>query len=181
LIRHTFRTLSPLDETSDIQVNYTGQSVDRIRTLGQAAGRRFLFQQQTTGDLGARLAAAFDAAFNEGCARVLAIGVDCPQLSVPRIMDAFHALQQNDVVVGPAVDGGYYLIGLRRSVPELFVGIVWGTPSVFGSTIKKSTALGLRLALLPTLPDLDRPEDLEQLRAMEGFSSSYGSIPTRGA
>jgi hypothetical protein len=80
------------------------------------------------------------------------------------LLQAFEKLEQNDLVLGPAEDGGYYLIGLRRSIPELFRGINWGTAEVLEKTVAIASYLDLAISYLPQLPDLDRPEDLGILK-----------------
>ena len=112
-------------------------------------------------DLGGRMAHAFQAAFGSPYQAVLIVGTDIPGITVPLISIAFKSLQDHDVVVGPTVDGGYYLIGLRSPMPELFENIPWSTDTVFSLTQEKTTALGLSLKILPMLRDLDTVEDLQ--------------------
>jgi hypothetical protein len=81
-------------------------------------------------------------------------------LDAPLLEQAFNALQQQDLVLGPAVDGGYYLIGLRQDVPQLFQDIAWSTSQVLAQTINRARPLGLAIALLPQLRDMDTPADL---------------------
>ena len=76
------------------------------------------------------------------------------------IRQAAEALRRRDVVIGPAEDGSYYLIGLNRPLPWLFAPMAWGTDAVFATTMERLRARGIEPALLPTLADLDRPEDL---------------------
>ncbi|MEQ8958458.1 MAG: glycosyltransferase, partial [Coleofasciculus sp. C2-GNP5-27] len=90
------------------------------------------------------------------------IGTDCPDLNPQIMAEAFKFLETQDLVLGPAQDGGYYLIGLRRSIPELFVGINWGTSQVRQQTIEIADNLGLAIAFEPMLNDIDRPEDLSR-------------------
>ena len=115
---------------------------------------------QGNGDLGARMAQAFTEAFSAGMARVIIVGTDCPGLTGDLVQTAFEALMDNDVVLGPAKDGGYYLIGLRKPVPHLFEGIPWGTGDVLPKTLRIATNLNLQVFLLDALEDVDRPEDL---------------------
>jgi uncharacterized protein len=103
---------------------------------------------------------AFQSAFGTGSKRVVTIGIDCPELDAATLAQAFLALQEHDLVLGPATDGGYYLIGLRSLIPELFSGIDWGTDQVFRQTIAVAEAKGLAIATLTPLTDVDRPEDL---------------------
>ena len=115
---------------------------------------------QPEGDLGARMGAAFAAAFAAGAGRVAVIGTDCPGLRADHLRQALAALQTADVVLGPATDGGYYLLGLREPRPELLANKTWSTDSVLADTLADARRLGLRVALLPELRDVDTAEDL---------------------
>ncbi|GAB3865682.1 TIGR04282 family arsenosugar biosynthesis glycosyltransferase [Hymenobacter segetis] len=120
---------------------------------------------QTEGDLGARMATAFAVAFETGAGRVAIIGTDCPGLNDTHLNQAFALLETNDLVLGPATDGGYYLLGLRQPQPELFQNKTWSTDSVLSDTLADAAGLGLRVALLPTLRDVDDAADLAAWRA----------------
>ena len=109
---------------------------------------------QGQGDLGARLARA------AGHPPVLLIGSDCPELDRDRLTAAAEALAANDAVLHPAKDGGYVLLGLRRSDPSIFAGIAWSTASVASETIARIAALGWSLDIRETLADVDEPADL---------------------
>jgi uncharacterized protein len=115
---------------------------------------------QVEGDLGQRMAAAFEEAFRRGARRVAIVGTDVPGLSAQIVGDALAALEDHDAVLGPARDGGYCLLALARACPALFQGIAWGTPAVLPVTLQRATALGLRLRLLAPLRDIDTLEDL---------------------
>ncbi|GAB3587040.1 TIGR04282 family arsenosugar biosynthesis glycosyltransferase [Hymenobacter daeguensis] len=119
---------------------------------------------QPAGDLGTRMAAAFAAAFAAGAERVAIIGTDCPGLEAAHLREAFVQLEAHDVVLGPATDGGYYLLGLRQLRPELFQHKAWSTGSVLADTLADARRLGLRVALLPELRDVDTAEDLAAWR-----------------
>jgi uncharacterized protein len=123
-------------------------------------GTEWNYQRQGAGDLGIRMAAAFEAAFTAGIERAVTIGTDCPGLNTVRLAQAFQLLETHDLVLGPATDGGYYLIGLRRFIAALFVGIAWGTADVFSNTVEIARGSGLSIATLDSLADVDRPEDL---------------------
>lgn len=110
-------------------------------------------------DLGQRMAHAFDAAFAVGARRVVIIGTDCPGLSTALLQAAFRALHTADVVLGPATDGGYYLLGLRRPQPALFQGIPWSTDTVRRDTLAAARQQGLRVHELPPLRDVDTEDD----------------------
>jgi rSAM/selenodomain-associated transferase 1 len=119
------------------------------------------FSPQQGSDLGARMNNAFQHPFAAGYTKALLIGSDCPDISRTIVSRGFMLLDTHDIVLGPAHDGGYYLIGLRRPVPELFSCIEWGTECVLQQTLDKINALGLTVALLPELWDIDRIEDLK--------------------
>jgi rSAM/selenodomain-associated transferase 1 len=115
---------------------------------------------QSTGDLGQRMAEAFKDAFARGARRVCIIGTDVPWVDRALVEDALLSLDDHDVVLGPAHDGGYYLLALDRPRPELFSGIAWSTPSVLAATAERAGSLGLSIRLLPVLPDIDTAEDV---------------------
>lgn len=119
--------------------------------------------EQRGGDLGERMRGAFVDALADGHEAVVLIGSDVPELAPERIAEAFAALERGrDLVLGPAFDGGYVLIGARR-VPEVFDGIRWGTSEVLAATIVRAEHLGLTVELLPASHDVDRIEDVERL------------------
>ncbi len=124
------------------------------------------FRPQVAGDLGQRLSHAFDAHFALGAGQgggVVALGADAPDVNGSTIEVALEALEHADVVLGPALDGGYYLLGLRRPVPELFVDIPWGTGSVLQVTMEACERCHLGVRQLEPLRDLDTAADLEAL------------------
>jgi uncharacterized protein len=110
---------------------------------------------QGDGDLGRRLQSAFQRAFHAGARRVVIIGSDCPAVRVEDIGEACGGLQTHDVVLGPATDGGYWLIGLRQPQPNLFRGVHWSTEDVFAETIQRAHHADLRVHLLRELADVD--------------------------
>ena len=113
-----------VEDEIDLEVRFTGGD----RGLMQAwLGGDLVYQQQGEGDLGTRMAQAFQTAFSAGAERVVTVGIDCPDLDADRMQIAFEVLKQSSLVLGPALDGGYYLIGLQRLIPELFVDVPWGT------------------------------------------------------
>jgi rSAM/selenodomain-associated transferase 1 len=115
---------------------------------------------QPDGDLGARMAGASAAALAAGAHRVVIVGTDVPSLDRVVIHDALRALDDHEVVLGPAEDGGYWLIGLRQPQPELFDGVPWSTEQVAATTQARAEAAGLRLALLAPRQDIDTIDDL---------------------
>jgi hypothetical protein len=114
---------------------------------------------QGGGDLGARLDRAFQRAFTEGAGRVVVIGSDCPDVAASDIHAGWAALHSHDVVLGPAADGGYWLIGLRAPHPELFTGISWSTAAVLPETRARCGSAGLTTHLLRKLSDVDTEVD----------------------
>lgn len=119
------------------------------------------FRPQEGDDLGERLARAFRREL-ERARHVCAIGTDAPAVDRSVAERAFAELATSDLVLGPALDGGYYLIGARGHWPELFRGVPWSTEEVLTATLARANALRLRTATLDPLPDIDTVEDLER-------------------
>jgi len=131
-------------------------------------------------DLGARMDQAFRAIFARGYQRVLVVGTDLPSLPGACYTEALSLLADHDLVLGPSLDGGYYLIGLRGPAPELFVGMPWSTDRVCALTQAKADALGLKTGLLPTWRDVDTIEDLLALIDETGLEApSHGESRVR--
>ena len=139
------------------QVHYEGGEEERMR---QWLGDDPPMVEQGEGDLGRRMDLAFSESFREGMRRVVLIGTDCPGIRPCHLTRAFRSLEDEDVVIGPANDGGYYLIGLRHPAAELFHGIPWGTEQVLERTLDVARARGIRVELLDRLDDVDRPPDI---------------------
>lgn len=140
-----------------VEVHFAGGNEQLMQ---EWLGSSLVYRRQSEGDIGDRMASAFQLSFAAGMNAVVVIGSDCPDLNAPLMAEAFQLLRQHDLVLGPALDGGYYLIGLRRLIPELFTGIPWSTAEVLQQTITIAKRLGLAVAKLPLLSDVDRPEDL---------------------
>jgi rSAM/selenodomain-associated transferase 2/rSAM/selenodomain-associated transferase 1 len=140
-----------------LEVCYDGAGEILFKTW---LGSDLFFRPQGSGDLGARMARAFDRAFGCGMERVILVGTDVPGLDEELVQEALEALRDHDLVLGPAADGGYYLVGLRRPMSEIFGNIPWGTGEVFEKTLQSAGHLGLRFYLTRPLQDVDRPEDL---------------------
>jgi uncharacterized protein len=115
---------------------------------------------QAAGDLGDRLAACLADLLAAGADRVAIVGADTPHVPQASYRRAFAMLDEADVVLGPALDGGYYLVAAKASRPELFVGVPMGTETVLAETLARAASDRLVVALLPPLRDLDRVEDL---------------------
>jgi uncharacterized protein len=127
----------------------------------QAAALQFARRPQPSGDLGARMLAAVMEAHAAGAA-CLVIGTDCPAQTPVDLLHAAALLDTHDVVLQPAHDGGYVLIGMRQPRPQLFSTMPWGGDTICAQTLAACRRLGLRVAQLHALPDLDRPADLAQ-------------------
>lgn len=141
-------------------------------------GARFRCSSQEGEGLGERMEKAFRACFAKGFASTLLIGSDFPDLTAGVIEQAFMALEKGqDAVVGPAFDGGYYLIGFRSDTfdPAVFKGMSWGEKSVCKKTLNRLHARGLRVYQAPTWHDIDTAEDLADLRARQGNTVFVGS------
>jgi rSAM/selenodomain-associated transferase 1 len=125
---------------------------------------RFDLVPQAAGDLGARLATCLREQFALGAARVVVIGSDSPTLPLDLVHQAFAELERADLVLGPATDGGYYLIGSTKMQPALFEGIAWSTERVLLDTVRRAGEQGLRFAVLPPWYDVDSLTDWWMLR-----------------
>ena len=112
-------------------------------------------------DLGQRMNKAFADKFQQGYSSIVMIGTDCPEISKEDIVNAFSELKFKNLVLGPARDGGYYLIGLSSPEEELFTGIEWSTSSVFQKTIDIAQKLQLTVGILPKKQDIDTSDDLK--------------------
>lgn len=162
MTEHTMLQVRELQAFRPLSVEVYFAESDQKR-MQDWLGSDIVYQPQGEGDLGSRMAQAFNAAFSSGMDSVIIIGTDCPSLKTKLMAKAFQALEQNELVLGPATDGGYYLIGLRRLIPKLFQGISWGTSEVLQQTVAIAEKLELAIAYLPPLSDVDRPEDLSIL------------------
>ncbi len=114
---------------------------------------------QGEGDLGERLRNAFAEAFQDNAESVVIIGSDCPYVAPADIRQAWQSLKSEDLVLGPALDGGYWLIGLRQPCPSLFDGIMWSSENVLCQTLARAKAAKLRVQQLRQLSDIDTIED----------------------
>jgi len=159
LVLRALRTAQEACRTvaADLEVHFEGATE---RAISHWLGNNAHFVPQRAGDLGERMAAAFEESFRNGSMATVIIGSDCPGLSPDVITEAFARLTQTPVVLGPAQDGGYYLVGLSRPMPELFRGIPWGTDRVLADSLAVLRQRGCQAALLEPLTDIDRPEDL---------------------
>ena len=137
---------------------------EEIAALGENLDGIEILRQEGV-DLGQRMSSCFADLLSRGHDRVVIIGADTPSLPVEIVGRAFELLRDQDLVFGPSTDGGYYLIGARAIVPEIFRGIPWGTDRVLEETLKLLKILGMSRVLLPPWSDIDTGADLASLRA----------------
>jgi rSAM/selenodomain-associated transferase 1 len=133
-------------------------------SFAELVAGRFDLMPQAEGDLGQRMAAFFAAQVQVGADRIVVLGTDSPSLPLAYVEQAFQALDQADVVLGPAMDGGYYLLGCTRRLPPIFDGIPWSTAGVLAATVDRLPAADWKLALLPPWYDVDTPDDWRMLQ-----------------
>ena len=163
LTLRTIRTARSATKGPDwaLEVWFDGGSSDAMQDW---LGGRGEYRKQPAGDLGQRMLEAFQTGFEEGASAVVLIGTDCPDLNSELLFTAFSRLKQAPCVLGPAVDGGYYLIGLTRVVPELFKDIAWGTNQVLKQSRAVLWKAGIPVSLLECLEDVDTPADADRFQ-----------------
>jgi len=147
---------------TDVEIRYEGGDHQR---MAQWLGADLTFSAQKSGNIGRRMALAIEDAAANGFDAIVIIGSDIPGITTGILEQAFSRLEHKDIVLGPARDGGYYLIGihvrcLKRAVPAIFNGIDWGTDTVLSETLHVAATLNLTHALLELLADVDRPADV---------------------
>jgi uncharacterized protein len=146
-----------------VEVSILYDPPDMSRWLREAAGESIDVAPQSLGDLGSRMNNGFRHLFARGCESAVIIGADLPTLPLVRLTASFVALEHKPAVLGPSMDGGYFLIGLRNLQPALFEGVAWGTSQVLGQTLDRMTGLGLAVQCLDPWYDVDTVEDLDFL------------------
>lgn len=155
LLLHTYGQMEKLEEI-DITIFYS----DYIEESSYGQFKPDFQEIQVGADLGERMANAFQKLFQKGYKKVIIIGTDCPEIKSADIIDAFQALDKKDVCIGPALDGGYYLLGMCRYYEFLFQNIPWSSSEVTAKTIKTLNHHQISYKLLKTLRDIDTEEDL---------------------
>ncbi len=158
LLKHTFKITKELEDVVKV-VYYSDVVEEDDMWISTSFGKSL----QEGNDLGMRMKNAFQTAFNEGAERVVIIGSDCFELTQNYIEHAFNILNSNQAVIGPAVDGGYYLLGMNRMYSSVFQDVEWSTHNVFVSTFVKLKEEDIQFKLLPVLYDVDRVEDVPEL------------------
>ncbi|MBW2091629.1 MAG: TIGR04283 family arsenosugar biosynthesis glycosyltransferase [Deltaproteobacteria bacterium] len=156
----------------DVEVHFEGGSTRKMRRW---LGSGLFYSRQSLGDLGIRMQNAFSQAFRHGGQRVVLLGTDVPEFTTEHLRQAFEALTETDLVLGPSLDGGYWLIGLKRPA-SVFHGIDWGTEAVLRQTAALAKDQGIKLHFLDPLMDIDTIEDLTRLMPGEVSRSPYVSV-----
>jgi uncharacterized protein len=164
LVTHILQKLSHFvhRNNTELSIYYADGSLTEIETW---LGKSYSFFQQEGKDLGERMAQALTQALSQG-RNVILLGSDCPAITASLLHEALTSLHHHDMVLGPAHDGGYYLIGLARNVSSsccrnLFRHIPWSTPQVLSMTLKQVQEQKLHLHMLSKLHDIDTAEDLK--------------------
>ncbi len=163
-ISKTLRELST-NHRLHTEIHYTGGNKEKMQKW---LGDSFIYQKQYEGGLGLRMFKAMRSHLGS-YSSIMLTGSDCPAVDTTLLQNGLAALRENDIVLGPAFDGGYYLIGISGNIAEkdlkfLFTDINWGTADVLRQTIEKIQRLQLRYHLLKKLHDIDTPEDLRYFR-----------------
>lgn len=162
MTENTVKKAHKLKET-DIHIYFYGGSLNLMK---EWLGHSNNYFPQKGEDLGLKMYHAFADCFQKNYSQVVLIGTDCPDLDEKILNMSFEQLNNSDLVIGKAEDGGYYLIGLNNLNSlnkQLFTNINWGSDSVFQRTVAIASCLNYRIYQLPTLRDIDRPEDLDKM------------------
>ncbi len=172
-VREWLRRSHRREWIADAEVRTTGgESAQWAARFGWSLCMDGACRDQGSGNLGERLKRAVDQAFASGVDAVIAIGCDCPELDAKTLTDAAERLRAHDAVIVPAEDGGYCLIGLARAVPTLFDGVDWGSERVFEQTMARAHQARLSVTTLPTMSDVDLPEDLPRWERVRDVSTN---------
>ncbi len=159
----------------EVEIRFTGAQGWRV---SQWLGRGLSYRCQANSDLGQRMREALEDALRQGCRSAVLVGSDIPAISAQLLCRAFKALERTDAVFGPADDGGYYLVGLRRPAPQLFRAMPWGEGSVLERTLSRARLHGISTTCIDRLRDVDRPEDLA-VAVPPAVSRALRAVPER--
>lgn len=157
-VERTLERLSGLREDITLCV----EPVEATGRIRRWLGSAWSMQPQSGGTLGERLADATSRTFTAGADRIVVIGTDSPWIDDVLVEQAFSVMERADLVLGPAADGGYYLVGLAKPTPGLFRGIPWSTSRVLDQTLANARTLGRAVSLLSEGYDIDRLTDLQR-------------------
>ncbi len=161
-----------IKEVKDLEIPLAAYLEGNEKVFSESLDIDFEIRAQSSGDLGDRMQNAFQVEFHEGYGSIVLFGADIIGLSKRDIEDSFSKLDSADLVIGPARDGGYYLIGMKYPNAGIFEGIQWGGPDVLNETLTKAKTLGLKVAFLEEKRDVDRLEDVLAIPELAGFLSS---------
>lgn len=134
-------------------------------------GQDYQFEVQSGNDLGSRMKNAFQRLFSKGYEKIIILGTDCGELESNILEIAFELLDTHEVVIGPARDGGYYLLGMKKMFSDLFEDISWSTEKVLFQTMEKLENQNISYELLEILSDVDRVEDWKKLKEKQKVKS----------
>lgn len=150
---------------------------ERLEQFAALTRKHWQLEQQTPGNLGCRMTNYFRKTFSSGASAAALIGSDSPTLPADTFERTQRGLKSADVVLGPTEDGGYYLVGLTRWIPEIFQDILWSSDRVFEQTVEKLSRLGLNYATLPTWYDIDDWHDLLRMQSeLSEYRGNEGAL-----
>ncbi len=152
----------PLDNSYELRLCYDPKHP--VQRYQEWIGDSWTFQKQQGSDLGARMSHALEQALGEGYHKAMVIGSDCIGMDEGLIAGAFRDLDRQDFIIGPSTDGGYYLLGLKRTHPWIFEKMEWSTERVLETTLDRIDARGLAVKNLAEKMDIDTLEDLIRFR-----------------
>lgn len=182
LTEHTIMTarwLRSVHATLCTMVHYaapTGLPAERTAAWLRPEPPAEVLLAQTGGSLGDRLIAAFRYSFTHGARKVAVIGTDAPHITPVLLRQAFSVLDDADVVIGPALDGGYYLIAMSALHEPLFQDIPWSSDTVCTDTLNKARQIGLSVEMLAPLRDIDELDDLLHIPTSVWYDSKAGTF-----
>lgn len=133
--------------------------------------QEYKFEVQSGNDLGSRMENAYQRVFAKGFEKIIILGTDCGELENRNVVKAFELLDAHEVVIGPARDGGYYLLGMKKMIADLFQEIPWSSEKVLFLTMEKLERQAISYELLEILSDVDRIEDWEKLKEKQKVKS----------
>ena len=183
MTKHIISRLKACDELQSVkmEVRFEGGNSD---LMAQWLGSGIHYRHQGQGDIGQRMERALAEGFQDGSQEAVIIGSDIPDITCDIIQKAFEELKNHDLALGPAKDGGYYLIGLKQDAfnqrnQQLFSAIDWSTSRVLTQTLATAKKLGMSYILLDTLADVDRPKDLAVWHQSKGQTSAQSTSSKR--
>jgi rSAM/selenodomain-associated transferase 1 len=161
--------------SGDTTVYVFYQDINNQESIKNWAGKDFRAFPQSGGDIGIRMLNAFNFVFDERIKKAVLIGTDIPDISSEIISNALTSLDTNEVVVGPAKDGGYYLIGMKKTIGFLFEKIEWGTGKVFEDTLYGINKNNIKSEIICELYDIDTEQDLKEWM-LEGYGLNNNPV-----